>query len=250
MDFLKTPNLPKNGGTALIDERCSTEFINSLEDLGLELIPVKPCGSLYEAVSSHPDMLFHDLGEGYLIYAPGADLSELDKLKKKGFTLIEGSSRLTAKYPADICYNAARVGNFVFHNFKYSDRTLLSEIEKRNLTKVQVEQGYTKCSICVVDENSIITADEGIHKAAVNNGICSLLVPPQKNIRLKGLEYGFIGGSSGKVSEDGLLIYGNAENLTEWDKIKSFTEERGVDIVSLGNGDVEDLGSILVITEK
>lgn len=250
MDFLKMPNLPKKGGTALIDERCGTEFKKSLADLGLELIPVKPCEALYEAVSSHPDMFFHDLGEGYLIYAPGVDLSTLDKLKEKGFTLIEGSSGLIRSYPADICYNAARVGNFVFHNFKYTDSILLFEIEKRNLKKVQVEQGYSKCSICVVDENSIVTADKGIHAAAVKNGIDSLLVPPQKNIRLKGLDYGFIGGSSGKIAMDKLCIYGNAENLTEWDKIKAFTNDRGVELVSLGKGEVEDFGSILVITEK
>lgn len=250
MDFLKTPNSPINGGTALIDERCSPEFRNSLEGFGLELISIKPCKNLYDAVSSHPDMLFHDLGEGDLIYAPEVDLYTLDMLKKKGFTLIKGSSELTAIYPSDICYNAARVGKFIFHNFKYTDRTLLSEIEKRNLTRVQVEQGYSKCSICVVDENSIITADKGIHAAAVKFGIDSLLVPPQKNIRLKGLGYGFIGGSSGKIAKNRLCIYGNAENLSECDYIKTFAKDRGVEIISLGEGEVEDLGSILVIMEK
>jgi len=250
MDFLKMPNLPKNGGTALIDKRCSSEFRDSLEGLDIDLIPVEPCNTLYEAVSSHPDMLFHDLGEGYIVYAPGVDLSTLHKLKEKGFTLIEGSTGLTSNYPADICYNAARVGNFIFHNFKYTDKTLLLEIEKRNLTKIQVEQGYSKCSICIVDDDSIITADKRIHEGALKNGIASLLIPPQKNIRLTGLNYGFIGGCSGMISENKLCIYGNAESLTEWDKIKTFTKDRGVEVISLGKGEVEDMGSILVIMEK
>jgi hypothetical protein len=100
-----------------------------------------------------------------------------------------------------------------------------------------------------VDKNSIITADLGIHRAALENGIDSLCIPPQKNIVLKGLDYGFIGGSSGKISERSLCFFGNVEKLDEWEKIVSFAGDRGVDVISLGDSPVEDFGSLMVIAE-
>ena len=36
---------------------------------------------------------------------------------------------------------------------------------------INVKQGYAKCSICVVSDNAIITADKGIAKAAIQNRI-------------------------------------------------------------------------------
>lgn len=250
MNFLKTPNLPQRGAVALVDNRCGSTYCEALEKLGINLVLVPPSGNLYDAVSAHPDMAFHDLGEGNMIYEPAADTKVLKRLKDLGVNLIEGSSGLLPQYPKSVSYNAARVGDFVFHNFKYTDSILLQEIEKRALKKIHVNQGYSKCSICIVDENSIITADTGIHRAATDNGIDSLLIPPQEKILLKGLDYGFIGGSTGKISEDMLCIFGNIEKLTEWEKIISFVEERDVKVVSLGHGAVEDFGSLIIIGEK
>lgn len=249
MHFVRIPYLPKSGAVAIADQRCGPYF-EALNRLGVRVIANTPCGDLYDAVSSHPDMVLHDLGEGHMVCAPEVSWEVQTQLTALGITLIKGSSHLSPKYPGSIRYNAARVGNFIFHNFRYTDSVLLQEFEKRGLKKINVSQGYSKCSVCIVDNNSIITADMGIHRAALDNGIHSLLIPPQKNIVLKGLDYGFIGGSTGKISEDRLCIFGNVEKLEEWEKIALFTEERGVDIISLGDSEVEDFGSLMVIADN
>jgi len=246
--FVKVPNLPQNGAIAIIDTRCSPYF-DALKKLGVKVIANPACFGLYDAVCSHPDMIFHDLGEGYMVHAPDAAQEVLLQLEALGINLIRGSTVLTPKYPGNIGYNAARVGNHIFHNFKYTDSSLLKEIDKRGLHKIHVNQGYSKCSICIVDENAIITADPGIHRGAVDNGIASLYIAPQKNIALKGLDYGFIGGSTGKISQKRLCIFGNVRELSDWEKIVSFAEKRGVEVISLGKKPVEDFGSLMVISE-
>lgn len=68
------------------------------------------------------------------------------------------------KYPEDVKYNIAKVGTKVFHNFKFTDRIVAKRIEDDNLQRIHIKQGYSKCSILIVNSNTIITSDKGIYK--------------------------------------------------------------------------------------
>jgi len=83
-----------------------------------------------------------------------------------GILLLKGEAELGPKYPASVYYNAARVGNIVFHNTKYTDKILRENFSKMGIELVHINQGYAKCAISVVNENSIITMDRGIAKVA------------------------------------------------------------------------------------
>ena len=76
-------------------------------------------------------------------------------------------------------------------------------------------------------------------------GIDSLLIPPQKNIRLRGYDYGFIGGCTGLISETQMAFAGDFNLLNSSEIIGKFLEKHGVKPVSLDNSCIHDIGSII-----
>ena len=163
-----------------------------------------------------------------------------------GIELIIGKSRLNSEYPWDISYNVARVGKHIIHNFKYTDRVILEHSD--DLIKINVNQGYSKCSVCVINENAIITSDLGIAKKCDLFGI-DVLVIDDSCISLNGVSHGFIGGSSGLISPELLAVNGNIKLHKNYDNISNFCNKYNVNIISLHCGEIEDIGSIICLTE-
>ncbi|MCX8128567.1 MAG: hypothetical protein N3I35_00515 [Clostridia bacterium] len=250
MNFIKIPNIPAAPvKRVIIDGRAGAKIEASLKENGLEIIRTNEHKGLYASVSHHPDMMLHHLGEEYIVYAPGLSSYMIEILKDYGFMLLRGQSRLESKYPGNIAYNAARVGNVVFHNLKYTDPVLKQELEKRGVRLVDTKQGYAKCSISVVNEKAIITGDKGIEKAALENGIEVLLLEQDENIMLPGMNYGFIGGSTGLIGKNKWAITGKLETIKSFDKICNFLNKYNMEIVSLSDERVIDVGSIIPVVQ-
>lgn len=248
--IIKNSNLPDNKvAKILIDKRMPEKMKKSINDMGIETLEIDSHPYLYEAVSCHPDMVLHHVYDNIIVYEPMLNICIINALKDIGFEMVPGDSRLKPYYPHNIAYNVAAVGKFAFHNLKYTDPVLKQLLEKNNIKLIHVNQGYSKCSVCIVDENSIITSDKGIHKQAVKHGIDSLLIPPQKSIVLKGVDFGFIGGATGKLDKDKLGICGSLINLEAHEMIENFLKRRGIHIIELENGDVYDVGTIMPIME-
>ncbi|HHX68334.1 MAG TPA: hypothetical protein GX708_09825 [Gallicola sp.] len=233
---------------AVIDIRASSKILKSIESLGYKIVFSRPYKGVSKTCSSHPDIFLFRLSNNEIIYAPGTDEKLLDELEKYGITLMEGSEPPEKYYPGEIKYNAVIIGKHLFHRVDSTDKTIIREAEKRNLELVNVRQGYTACSVCLVRSNVIITSDTGIHKEAVKRGIESLLIPPQKNIRLEGVKWGFIGGSTGKIDDHKLAVAGNIMNLESYTQIEKFLREKGVEIINLSDEEVMDLGTIMFFT--
>lgn len=83
---------------------------------------------------------------------------------------------MKSKHLNNIHYNVAIVGRYAIHNFKYTDKNILDYIEKNNLIKINLNKGYLKYSICIVDENSIIIYDERIFNSLKKSNIDCLLI--------------------------------------------------------------------------
>lgn len=251
MGFITNPNLPeKPVGLAVVDGRINGKIEKSLAEKGVKVLKTCAHTSVYAAISHHPDIMLHHLGEEYVIYAPGTSQSLLDALKQLGFVLLEGEKRLGSKYPDNIAYNVARVGKIAFHNFKYTDRVLTNELLKRGVKLINVNQGYSKCSVSIVGEDAIITADRGIAKVAGENGINVLLIEPEENIVLPGLACGFIGGSTGLVDKGKLAVSGDIGTLRSAQNILDFIKQRDMEVFSLSDEMVIDIGSVLPLCEK
>jgi hypothetical protein len=251
MKYIEMPNIPEGPvHLAVVDGRIDQELELGLMKRGIRIIKTKKCKNVYDAISYHPDIMIHHLGGNRIIYAPGTDENFLKELQSYGFQLVSGSTVLQCNYPFDVAYNVARIGNFAFHNLKYTDTVLRNELDKEGVTCIDVKQGYSKCSISVVDKSSIITSDIGIFKAAEKEGIEALLIEPDENILLPGLISGFIGGSTAILDKNTWVTTGILSFLKSSKKISTFLQNKGVKFHSLSTHHIIDIGSIIPLTIK
>ena len=95
----------------------------------------------------------------------------------------------------------------------------------------------------VVDEDSIITADRGIWKAAARAGVDVLLIE-RGQVILPGYPYGFIGGASGKVGNT-IIFNGDITRHSDFARIKDFIAERGKEMVWFSEYRLTDIGSVI-----
>ena len=97
--------------------------------------------------------------------------------------------------------------------------------------------------MCIVDDSSVITEDEGIYRAL--SGKINVLKIKPGHVLLPGFKNGFLGGASGLVSKNKLAFCGNIKLHPDFFAIKNFIEERNIDIILLSSTDLCDFGSIL-----
>jgi hypothetical protein len=94
-----------------------------------------------------------------------------------------------------------------------------------------------------VDEDSIITYDRGIAKAAEAAGINVLTVDPG-HVELPGYDTGFIGGTSGRVGDE-IIFNGDLSAHPDCQAIRQFIEERGLKVRYFSGYPLRDIGSII-----
>lgn len=241
---MSNPFVPyENFKWVLIDGR-EKEIGDSLSKLGLNVLYTEKCIDLYDAISFHPDILLHPLGNGEIVVAPNVTPNFIQKLKSLDLKVKIGQTFLKRNYPYDIAYNVARLGNTVFHNFKYTDPILKKSYEEKGVKFLNVKQGYTKCNMAIIDDNSFITSDKGIFEVASKNGFEVLLIEPG-GVFLKGFDYGFIGGSMGLIGKKKLAVTGVFKSHKNYEKIIEFLNKKGIEIIYLTFEQIKDIGSII-----
>ncbi len=244
---MKNPFMPmEKADMVIIDGRVSKEIIDRLKKLNLKIIPTIPCKDIAEPVSYHPDMVLHPINHYTLMVAPNVFDYYEDKLSGMGIKIIKGETKLTKDYPGNIAYNVGRIDGFAVHNFKYTDEKLKYYLKKENLEFVDVKQGYSKCSMAVIDERAIITADYPIYKELSKRGIDVLLIQPG-HIVLEGYSYGFIGGATGNLSKDVIMISGSMKEHPDKLKIENFIKRYNKEIYWLSHEKIIDIGTIITL---
>lgn len=233
---------------AIIDCRLPENCKNSLTERGFELIPLPPFPKLPVPVASHPDMLIF-ISDGVLItHKDYYDIAkqEIDRIAAAGkLNILLSDEEISDTYPRDILFNAAQVGNFVLcleSKISKHIRTLAAETDRKTFN---VNQGYTKCSTVIVDNNAIITSDRSVALAARENGIDLLFVRPGY-VTLPGYDTGFIGGTSGRCG-DKIYFCGNIDTHPDAAAIKAFCAAHCRTAVSLSTTPLFDAGTIFFI---
>lgn len=246
--FLIDPNLPKGKvSLVVVDGRIPKEIERAFFELNIRIIKTERILT-YDAISYHPDIMMHHLGEEKIIVAPNISEKVVYNLENEGFKIIPGKKEVKEKYPEDVYYNVARVGNLAICNIKYTDDILLEEFYKQGVKIIDVKQGYSKCSISIVNENTIITSDKGIYKKVTKEGINCLLIKPGYVV-LEGLNFGFIGGATGLIGKDNLAFYGSLDYHPEGDSIKNFLSKYNIKWQYLYEGPLLDFGTIVPLKE-
>lgn len=235
--------------TVIIDERMRTIEKEELKKLGYKLIEIKQNNKVYKEISSHVDIFACKIGEKIII-----EPSQYNNIKKEAQNLNKlekGKEEIDAKYPEDIKYNVCIIGKKAIHNFEYTDFKLKEELEKQKYELINTTQGYTNCSIAVIDSNSAIVTDKGLYKILQKHNIDVLYFKNELDIKLlNGQEYsnrkGFIGGAISRVGEN-IIIFGELSKIDKDEKIKKFIEKRKLKIIEFKGLDVIDYGGILEI---
>ncbi len=244
--YINTPNLPDEKVSAvLVDFRISKDSVLKLEEQGIDVFMSAQLNSLYDSVSGHPDMQIHHLGDNLFVCEP--TLYNYYSKILKGAHIIQGNTYLDSEYPHDIAYNVVKVGKLIFHNFKYTDSVISEYYANQDVKLINVKQGYSKCSVCVLNDKAIITSDAKIAKISDNYNIDALYFSPEK-IRLNGVSNGLIGGICGKISSDILAINGNIEIIDNNADIRNFCSKYAIQILNLNNRIPYDIGSIIPLS--
>ncbi|MBK5242185.1 DUF6873 family GME fold protein [Clostridium sp.] len=229
--------------TVIVDFRIHNEEKLYLISIGYNVLICPPSKLLYEAICGHPDMLMH-IANGSIIVHKDMDKKFIQTLESLNYNVYKTNASLQNKYPYDVLLNSLSIGNLFVHSINFTDTKLLSLLKDRKL--INVKQGYTKCSTCVVTNQAVITSDISIAKALTVEKIDVLLIPPG-DIILPGLDYGFIGGATGLIENNVLAFYGHLDHYLHRKEVLSFLRKHKVEPVFLRNGKLIDRGSIFRI---
>ena len=131
---------------------CEEEYLKSL---GYNIWKVENSNNVYDEISSHADIFFTKLNDKIVV-----EPTFYDKLNSCYDKCIKGNSISREEYPFDIAYNVCQIGRNVIHNFKYTDKKVMEIIKDEKLNMININQGYSNCSIAVIDENSAIVTDK------------------------------------------------------------------------------------------
>lgn len=243
--FVENPNLPENTVAAVALSCEAGEAAEKLNGMGIRVYPVNENPFLPIPVNSHADLQVLHFGKN-VIFCQSEHLSIGESQQKFEYKVIR--EKTGNKYPDDVRLNCAIIGNKILCNEKTVSKDVLEHGYYNDYTIINVNQGYTKCSICVVDENSIITDDESIF-AAAGNFLDDVLYVSKGSIRLKGYNYGFIGGCCGKISKNRIAFNGELSSHKECNKIIDFMNKHGTECIELKKGVLTDVGGILPLCE-
>lgn len=232
---------------AFADYRITDEEILNLSKLNIEVIKIPKCNRVYEAINGHPDIQINVLKnstDNKLIVHKDISEDFRNILEEKNIKYIVSEKSLDSSYPSDIILNALILKNYFIHTLAYTDENLFnSQISKIN---INVPQGYTKCSVLPINENALITSDKGIYKVLKEYDFDILLLPPG-DILLPSLDYGFIGGTGGMISNNRIAFFGELDYYKYGNEVKSFLSRHGVSPIYLKKGKLIDRGSLIVL---
>ena len=227
--------------TLVIDCRMSNDSKDKLKNLGYSLIEMPCISCLEKPVSAHPDMSMMKIKERLFVYD---DINSMFTNFNTTAISRGHEAKRVLEYPDNVALNCAVVGDRIICNTKYASKQVLEYAENMGLTIIHVNQGYAKCSVCVVSDNAVITEDESISSECTKHGIDVLKIT-KGFVKLDGYDYGFIGGCSGLLEEKLLAFNGNIKLHPDCMQITDFCKMHGVDIICLNNEQLYDVGRII-----
>ncbi len=228
----------------IVDQRYYEEAL-ALFDKSCTVLPSVRCENLAEPVSFHPDMVLFQSTFGEVICEPTVYEGYSRLLSPFGIRLVQGKKQVFCDYPQDIAYNVLSVGGVAFARWDETEEKIAEALQNESVQKIQVGQGYSRCSALAV-EGGIITADPSISKAAAGVGLSVLTICPG-HVQLPGYDYGFIGGAAGILEEKTVAFFGGLDTHPDGAQIRDFILQRGFKVRELPGRPLMDVGTIFAI---
>lgn len=232
----------------IIDKRMRKIEKEKLKELGYNLIEIKQSEKVYQEISSHVDIFTCKIEEKLIV-----EPTQYDNIKSQlqENVIEQGSESVESKYPLDIKYNVCLIGKKAMHNFEYTDSKIKEELQQQGYELINTTQGYTNCSIAVIDDNSAIVTDKGLYKILEKHNIDVLYLEYEPDIKLlDDEEYskrkGFIGGVISRI-DNNVIVSGDLNKIDKNEQIKKFIEKRKLQLIDFKGLDVIDYGGIVRI---
>lgn len=242
---MNSPFIPRNrANLIIISGEVEDRYLERLKMEGVIIVKTIPHPNLDTSIAYHPDMVICPIDAQKIVVEPLVYDYYKKELANFNIEVIRGTTLIKNKYPFDIAFNTLINGGYGFHNLKYTDKTILSMTSGSVVDWIDVKQGYTKCSVMIVDEDSIITADRIIADKWSKLGKEVLLIE-NGFVNLPGHRYGFIGGATGNLGNKSIIISGSLKSHPDFARIYEFLETRNIDLVNLGYDKIYDVGTIL-----
>jgi hypothetical protein len=234
----------------IIDDRMRKIEKEKLKELGYNLIEITENKNVYEEISSHVDIFTAKIGNK-LIVEPSIYESIKESVLNDYNIIEQGHKDVEKKYPYDIKYNVCTIGKKALHNFEYTDDKIKEELEIQGYELINTTQGYTNCSIAVIDDNSAIVTDKGLYKILEKHNIDVLYIEYQLDIKLLtsngySKKNGFIGGAISRIG-DQIIIFGDLNKIDKDKKIRKFILSKKLNIIDFKELDVIDYGGIVLL---
>lgn len=213
-------------------------IINRLKQHGYICIATEKSGNVSGPVSCHADVLYLKTDSNSFIVSD-CQQNNINLLEQKGF--IVKKIKLSAGYKTESRLNMVITDKTVICNPK----TCAADIFNNDKTVIAVNQGYTKCSTIVIDNDNFITEDNGIYTALEKAGKNCLLIA-KGYAELQGYNYGFIGGASAFLSAiNTLLFFGNIKTHPDYIKIEEFCRRCGINTDYIKEIPLQDIGGFV-----
>ena len=247
MGFINIPNLPNSKVSKLIAGQGVLPFADELKKLNIDVLLSDTNDKISSSLKDHADLNVCYLGNGKLLLDSSQN-TLCDRLKELDFTADFITESVKEGYPSDCLLNAAITEKTAICNSGIIAEILNKHLIYNNYQIIETNQGYSKCSVCVVADYAFITDDENIYKA-LNKAKKDVLLVKKGSIALNGFNYGFIGGCCGMIAKDIIAFCGDIKKHSDYNNIKSFANNYGVSLQSLGNGELKDIGGLIPIYE-
>lgn len=241
MDFVKLAYLPEKRTKIAVGNVCD-ETVKMIKPYREE--------KLADSLSYHADLSFCYLGENVAISTPESYEYYKKALLGTGLEIRCGVTSLDRHYPKDSAYNVAILGRRMFCKVEITDPVLLESAKERGYEIIDIKQGYAKCSVCPIDENSAISADVSFLKSAQKAGVDVLHIT-NESIVLDGYSNGFFGGCAYMRDKKTLCVLGDLKTHPDCERIEEFLKRRNIKIECLKKGEpLYDFGSFIPLFEE
>lgn len=249
--FTAFPHLPRQALHILLGEPWREELDLPLRRLGLVPVYIPENPEVEARLRGHADLSVFPVGGARLILARYLQGTEfVRELLAMGCELSFARRGQGSAYPEDVPLNVCRWQ----HRWIGRPDTAAPEIraafeESGDRDWISVRQGYARCACCLVSEQALITADEGIARALSGSGADVLRISPG-GVALPGFPYGFLGGCAFKIASGRLAFTGHLDEHPDRDAILSFLERRQIEALFLTERPAFDIGGAIPLTER
>lgn len=243
---VKSPNLPKSKVTRCLIGAKYTEEKEELQSLGITCLLLSENQALEDEINNHADILCCNLGNGKILISDSSiGERSLDEIGYNP-SFIKG---IASPYPNDISLNCAVINNKFVCNEAHTNPLIKDFVTKNNYELINTNQGYSRCNLCIVNSNAVITEDKAL-ASLLKKYQFDVLEISSGDVHLSEVHHGFLGGASGKVSESEIYFSGDLSSHKDYKMILDFLNKYNVKPIFNKNRKLRDFGGFIQLTEK